>query len=52
MPLVVLGVSTLRKILIIATGMLACAWFQIPTAKRNTSATRSLAADTSELAAI
>jgi hypothetical protein len=32
MPLVVLRISTLRKILIIATAVLPCAWFQTPTA--------------------
>jgi hypothetical protein len=32
MPLVVLRVSTLRKILPIVAGVLACAWFQTPTA--------------------
>jgi hypothetical protein len=32
MPLVILRVSTLRKTLLIAAGVLACAWFQTPTA--------------------
>jgi hypothetical protein len=32
MPLVAYRISTLRKILVIAAGVLACAWFQSPTA--------------------